>query len=91
MVADYALIDQQGKLSVLGIFQHVWLSNFPAVYPRTHLVLRVKGRRTEIDYTCGYVAAMGQQVGQPAVAVFLQIRVKNLGVVACVEGVNCTT
>jgi hypothetical protein len=47
-VADYALIDQQGKLSVLGMFQHVWLSNFPAVYPRTHLVLRVRGRRTEI-------------------------------------------
>ena len=33
---------------MLGIFQHVWLSNFPAVYPRTHLVLRVRGRRTEI-------------------------------------------
>ncbi len=26
----------------------------------------VKGRRTEIDYTCGYVAAMGEQTGQPA-------------------------
>jgi ketopantoate reductase len=26
----------------------------------------VKGRRTEIDYTCGYVAAMGEQVGLPA-------------------------
>jgi 2-dehydropantoate 2-reductase len=25
-----------------------------------------KGRRTEIDYTCGYVAAMGRQAGQPA-------------------------
>lgn len=24
------------------------------------------GRRTEIDYTCGYVAMKGQQVGQPA-------------------------
>jgi hypothetical protein len=47
-VADYALIDQQGKLSVLGIFQHVWISSFPSVCPRTHLVLRVKGRRTEI-------------------------------------------
>jgi len=47
-VADYALIDQQGKLSVLGIFQHVWVSEFPAVHPRTHLVLRVRGRRTEI-------------------------------------------
>jgi hypothetical protein len=48
VLADYALIDQQGKLSVLGIFQHVWVANFPAVHPRTHLVLRVKGRRTEI-------------------------------------------
>ena len=26
----------------------------------------VKGRRTEIDYTCGYVAAMGERAGQPA-------------------------
>lgn len=25
-----------------------------------------KGRRTEIDYTCGYVAARGAQAGQPA-------------------------
>jgi hypothetical protein len=48
IVADYALIDQQGKLSVLGMFQHVWLSSFPSVCPRTHLVLRVRGRRTEI-------------------------------------------
>ena len=48
LVADYALIDQQGKLSVLGIFQHVWVAQFPALHPRTHLVLRVKGRRTEI-------------------------------------------
>ena len=48
MLADYALIDQQGKLSVLGLFQHVWVPQFPALHPRTHLVLRVRGRRTEI-------------------------------------------
>ncbi|HET9151477.1 MAG TPA: hypothetical protein VFN83_07135 [Gemmatimonadales bacterium] len=48
VIADYALIDQAGKLSVLGIFQHVWVQQFPAVHPRTHLVLRVRGRRTEI-------------------------------------------
>jgi hypothetical protein len=48
VLADYALIDQHGKLSVLGIFQHVWVGTFPAVHPRTHLVLRVRGRRTEI-------------------------------------------
>ena len=34
---------------MLGIFQHVWLTNFPAVCPRTHLVLRVRGRRTDLQ------------------------------------------
>ncbi len=48
VLADYALVDQQGKLSVMGIFQHVWVGAFPAVHPRTHLVIRVRGRRTEI-------------------------------------------
>ncbi len=48
VIADYALIDQHGKLSVLGMFQHVWVQQFPTVHPRTHLVLRVRGRRTEI-------------------------------------------
>lgn len=45
---DYAVIDRFGKLSVLGIFQHIWVGNFPAVHPRLHLVMRLKGRRTEI-------------------------------------------
>ena len=48
VIADYALVDQAGKLSVLGIFQHVWVQQFPAMHPRLHLVLRLKGRRTEI-------------------------------------------
>ena len=48
VLADHALIDQQGKLSIIGIFQHVWVATFPAVHGRTHLVLRVRGRRTEI-------------------------------------------
>ncbi len=48
LVCDYALIDQAGKLSVLGIFERIWVERFPAVHPRLHLVLRLKGRRTEI-------------------------------------------
>lgn len=48
VVADYALVDQAGKISVLGIFQHIWVQQFPATHPRLHLVLRLKGRRTEI-------------------------------------------
>jgi hypothetical protein len=48
VVCDYAIIDRFGKLSVLGIFQHIWVSQFPTVHPRMHLVIRLKGARTEI-------------------------------------------
>ena len=48
VVADYALVDQAGKISVMGIFQHIWVQQFPAMHPRLHLVLRLKGRRTEV-------------------------------------------
>ncbi|MBI2401654.1 MAG: hypothetical protein HYW06_14025 [Gemmatimonadetes bacterium] len=48
VVCDYAIVDQYGKLSVLGIFQHIWVAQFPAVHPRLHLVLRLKGKRTEV-------------------------------------------
>lgn len=33
---------------MLGIFQHVWVGDFPAIHPRTHLVLLLRGKRTEI-------------------------------------------
>ena len=47
-LADHALIDQAGRLSVVGIFSHIWVRRTPAVHPRTHLVVRVVGRRNEI-------------------------------------------
>jgi hypothetical protein len=48
VVCDYAIVDQYGKLSVLGIFQHIWVAQFPALHPRLHLVLRLRGKRTEV-------------------------------------------
>lgn len=47
-LADYAMIDQAGRLSVVGIFSHVWVRRVPSVHPRTHLVVRLVGKRTEI-------------------------------------------
>lgn len=65
VLADYALIDQHGKLSVLGMFQHIWVQSFPALHPRTHLVIRVRGRRTEIgvhSMRIRFVDGEGQQL-----------------------------
>ena len=48
MLADYAMVDQHGKLSVLGIWRQVVVSQLPAMHPRAHLVLHLRGRRTEL-------------------------------------------
>jgi len=36
----HALVDQSGKMSVLGIFQHIWVPQFPVMHPRLHLDVR---------------------------------------------------
>ena len=62
---DYALIDQHGKLSVLGIFHHIWVARLPAVHPRLHLVLRLRGTRTEVgkhEITISLVDEQGNAV-----------------------------
>jgi hypothetical protein len=48
VACDYAVVDQYGKLSVMGIFQHIWVTQFPAVHRRLYLVIRLKGTRTEV-------------------------------------------
>lgn len=65
VLADYAMVDQAGKLSVLGIFRHIWVDSFPVVHPRSHLVIRVRGKRTEIGehaMTIRLVDDLGQEL-----------------------------
>ena len=65
VVCDYALIDRFGKLSVLGVFQNVWVASFPTVHPRVHLVIRLKGARTEVgehDIKINFSDSHGKQL-----------------------------
>lgn len=41
-------MDTQGKLSVIGIWRQVMLSQFPGVHPRATLVVVLRGGRTEV-------------------------------------------
>lgn len=41
-------MDQFGKLSLLGVWRHIAVPQFPAVHPRAHLVMQLHGRRTEL-------------------------------------------
>jgi hypothetical protein len=48
LFADAANLSQEGKLNILGVFDAVQVATVPAVHPRAHLVVRLKGNRTDI-------------------------------------------
>jgi hypothetical protein len=53
--ADGANLSQEGKLNVLGVFDALQVGGFPAVHPRTHFVLRLKGSMEDAgQHTLGF-------------------------------------
>lgn len=46
--ADAANLSQEGKLNVLGVFDALQVGNLPAVHPRAHLVVHLKGTPTDV-------------------------------------------
>lgn len=48
LFADAANLSQEGKLNILGVFDAVQVATLPAVHPRAHLVVRLKGDRSDI-------------------------------------------
>ncbi len=48
LLADAATIDASGKLNILGIFDHIGVSQFPAQHGRVSLVLRFTAGTSEI-------------------------------------------
>jgi hypothetical protein len=43
LFADAANLSQEGKLNILGVFDAVQVGQTPAMHPRAHLVVRLKG------------------------------------------------
>ena len=48
LFADAANISQEGKLNILGVFDAVQVAQLPAVHPRAHLVVRLKGGAPDV-------------------------------------------
>jgi hypothetical protein len=47
LFADAANLSQEGKLNVLGVFDALQVASLPAVHPRAHLVVHLKGTGTD--------------------------------------------
>ena len=48
LFADAANLSQEGKLNVLGVFDALQVSALPAVHPRAHLVVHLKGTNADV-------------------------------------------
>ncbi len=48
LFADAANLSQEGKLNVLGVFDALQVATLPAVHPRAHLVVHLKGSATDV-------------------------------------------
>lgn len=48
LFADGANLSQEGKLNILGVFDAVQVAAVPTLHPRAHLVVRLKGGRTDV-------------------------------------------
>lgn len=48
LFADAANLSQEGKLNILGVFDAVQVGQMPAVHPRAHLVVRLKGTPQDV-------------------------------------------
>jgi hypothetical protein len=48
LFADAANLSQEGKLNILGVFDALQVAALPAVHPRAHLVLHIKGTGADV-------------------------------------------
>lgn len=48
LFADAANLSQEGKLNILGVFDALQVAALPAVHPRAHLVVHLKGSSLDV-------------------------------------------
>jgi hypothetical protein len=81
LFADAANLSQEGKLNILGVFDALQVGGLPAVHPRAHLVVHLKGTHQDVgqhQVTLKWINPRGTElwtstgelnVGQPPVGV----------------------
>jgi hypothetical protein len=65
LFADAANLSQEGKLNVLGVFDALQVGALPAIHPRAHLVVHLKGTAVDVgSHTVGFrwISPSGQEL-----------------------------
>ncbi|HXT34412.1 MAG TPA: hypothetical protein VN837_02435 [Chloroflexota bacterium] len=69
ILCDHALIGQDGKLSLIGIFDHIGVSQLPAQHPRFFVVVVLQGSSHEQQVEMEFVAPDGRSLMREAIPI----------------------
>lgn len=69
-IADYALVDQMGKMSVLGIFDILGAGQFPVAHPQLFVALRLSCRPIEFGTKHQITVRLQDEDGQVVIPEF---------------------
>ena len=73
-LCDYALTSAQGKLTIVGIFDRVFVNQLPTKYPRMFVVAVYKGEpNTSFDASMSLIAPSGKPL-LPERAIHVEMR-----------------
>jgi hypothetical protein len=65
LFADAANLSQEGKLNILGVFDALQVGSLPAIHPRAHLVVHLKGTGVDVGahtVTFRWLSPSGQEL-----------------------------
>lgn len=67
LVADYASLDSEGKLNVMGIFNTIRATDFPARHPELQLIISLNATNAEAGQTRTLSVKLMEQDGEDVV------------------------
>jgi hypothetical protein len=68
-LCDHALIGQDGKLSLIGIFDHIGVNRLPAQHPRFFVVIVLQGNAVEPQVELELIAPDGATMMREAIPI----------------------
>ena len=68
-LCDHALIGQDGKLSLIGIFDHIGVTRLPAQHPRFFVVVVLQGNAVEPQVEMELIAPDGATMMREAIPI----------------------
>lgn len=83
LLCDYAIFAQDGKFSIMGIFDRIFVTNLPATHPRMTVASIISGpQNSECSFVIEFIGPDGQITQNKPVSMNVKLGPNGMGNVA---------